>query len=50
MALAELLLELVLLGEPMGGALERVSEDEARLIQDGELVAFLQFATLVSAN
>ena len=33
----------------MGGTLERVPEDEARLFQDGKFVALLQFATLISA-
>jgi hypothetical protein len=38
-----------LLVESVGGTLERVPEDEARLFQDGKFVALLQFATLISA-
>jgi hypothetical protein len=49
MSLSQLLLDLVLLVESVGGTLKRVPEDEARLFQDGKFVALLQFATLISA-
>lgn len=48
--LPKLLLQRVLLVEAVGGALERVSEDEACLCKDTEFVAILQFTSLVPPN
>lgn len=50
MAFAQLLLHGILLPEPVCVALERVSEDKAGFVENGDFVAFAQLASLVPSN
>lgn len=50
MALAQLLLDAILLTEAVALGVARITKDEAGLIQDRDLIALAEFAALVAAD